>query len=82
MSGRYLGDPITYFVNFWVTDTDDVGQIALLSLHLLVCSSVVICLEDKEIKDFVLYLSICSVDQPIIGLDITQGKIASVTVEV
>lgn len=49
----YLGGLVTYFIDFWGIDTDDVGQIALSSLHLLVCSSVVICLEDKEIKDFV-----------------------------
>lgn len=36
-SGMYLGDPITRFVDFWGTNTDDVGQIALSSLH---CCSV------------------------------------------
>lgn len=48
----YFGDP-TCFIDFCAPDTDDVGQIALGPLHLLVRSSVVICLEDKEIKDFV-----------------------------
>lgn len=33
ISGMYLGDPITCFIDFWGTDTDDGGQIALGSLH-------------------------------------------------
>lgn len=43
ISGMYLGDLITCFIDLWGTDTDDVGQIALSSLPLLVCSSAVIC---------------------------------------
>jgi len=49
----YLRDMITCFIDFWRIDTDDDGQFALSSLHLLVCSSVMICLEDKERKGFV-----------------------------